>query len=120
MTMSARERKYQREKDINELSITDLDVLNRFRIAVLVGEIESFKLIIKEGKNTYEDIWDKNWFRTGEAYKSKRFQTDKKTDENSYFNNLLSAFIEYGPWRKDPGERGYEKEQAELELRNIS
>lgn len=39
MTMAARERKYQREKDLDELIVRDIDALNRFRISVLVGEI---------------------------------------------------------------------------------
>jgi hypothetical protein len=78
MSSDSIERKFQRMKNDENLLITHKDLLNRFRIAVLVGEIKPFKLIIKETKNTYEDIWTKKWFKTGEAYKSRWFSEDEK------------------------------------------
>lgn len=106
ITPAGIERKFQREKNQDNLLITNKDLLNRFRIAVLVGEIEPFKLIIKETKNTYNDIWTKNWFKTADAYNSKWFCEDEKEFE-SYFNISLRSYIKYGPSKPDPGERGY-------------
>lgn len=63
---------YEKYKDFKYIEISNLQLLNRFRLGVKKKEISQFNLIVEDlDGNIYEDICTEYGNFDGEAYKAK-------------------------------------------------